>query len=304
LFELTCRRGKTEKELNNLRQEIDILKGLYHENIILLLDSFETTHEFCMITEFAQGELFEILEDDHNLPENEVRKIAQQLVHALYYLHSHRIIHRDMKPQNILISANGIVKLCDFGFARSMSSNTIVLTSIKGTPLYMAPELVQELPYNHTVDLWSLGVIVYELFVGTPPFYTNSIYTLIQLIVKDPVKYPDNMSAEFKSFLQGLLNKSPNERLTWPELLHHPFVAETDNEKRDRKIRTEFYNNWAANEHHAGGKQQDPEVFEIQDARAENSVSEKQTAKNDKKNELKSSDPHIPQYDFQGYPKN
>lgn len=70
-------RGKTEKELNNLRQEIDILKGLYHENIILLLDSFETTHEFCMITEFAQGELFEILEDDRNLPENEVRKIAQ-----------------------------------------------------------------------------------------------------------------------------------------------------------------------------------------------------------------------------------
>ena len=159
-----------------------------------------------------------------------------------------------MKPQNILISANGIVKLCDFGFARSMSTNTIVLTSIKGTPLYMAPELVQELPYNHTVDLWSLGVIIYELFVGTPPFYTNSIYTLIHLIVKDPVKFPDNMSPEFKSFLQGLLNKTPSERLSWPELLTHPFVRETDQEKKDRKIRHEFYTNWAANEHHSGGK--------------------------------------------------
>ena len=70
-------RGKTEKEMNNLRQEIEILKGLYHENIILLLDSFETTHEFCVVTEFAQGELFEILEDDRNLGEPEVRKIAQ-----------------------------------------------------------------------------------------------------------------------------------------------------------------------------------------------------------------------------------
>jgi fused-like protein len=70
-------RGKSEKELNNLRQEIEILKGLYHENIILLLDSFETSHEFCVVTEFAQGELFEILEDDRNLPEAEVRKIAQ-----------------------------------------------------------------------------------------------------------------------------------------------------------------------------------------------------------------------------------
>ena len=72
-----CFRGKTEKEMNNLRQEIEILKGLYHENIILLLDSFETTHEFCVVTEFAQGELFEILEDDRNLGEPEVRKIAQ-----------------------------------------------------------------------------------------------------------------------------------------------------------------------------------------------------------------------------------
>ena len=184
-----------------------------------------------------------------------------------------------------------------------MSTNTIVLTSIKGTPLYMAPELVQELPYNHTVDLWSLGVIIYELFVGTPPFYTNSIYTLIHLIVKDPVKFPDNMSPEFKSFLQGLLNKAPNERLTWPDLLTHPFVLETDQEKKDRKVRTEFYNNWAAGEHHGGGKQQEPEIFEIQDAQASNAQNEKFTANNDKKNELKASDPHIPQYDFNGYPK-
>lgn len=161
-----------------------------------------------------------------------------------------------MKPQNVLISSSGMVKLCDFGFARSMSTNTIVLTSIKGTPLYMAPELVQELPYNHTVDLWSLGVIIYELFVGQPPFYTNSIYTLIHLIVKDPVKFPDTMSPDFKSFLQGLLNKTPSERLTWPDLLKHPFIKETDAEKRDRKVRTELYNKWAAREHPSGGKDQ------------------------------------------------
>ncbi len=93
-----------------------------------------------------------MLEDDKTLPEEEVRSIAKQLVRALHYLHSNRIIHRDMKPQNVLIGAHGCVKLCDFGFARAMSCSTLVVTSIKGTPLYMAPELVQEQPYNHTVS--------------------------------------------------------------------------------------------------------------------------------------------------------
>ncbi|KAL3838529.1 hypothetical protein ACJIZ3_023120 [Penstemon smallii] len=218
--------GKSEKDILNLRQEIEILRKLKHENIIAMLDSFESPQEFCVVTEFAQGELFEILEDDKCLPEEQVQAIAKQLVKALHYLHSNRIIHRDMKPQNILIGAGSIVKLCDFGFARAMSANTVVLRSIKGTPLYMAPELVREQPYNHTADLWSLGVILYELFVGQPPFYTNSVYALVRHIIKDPVKYPDNMSSSFRSFLKGLLNKVPQNRLTWPALLEHPFVKE------------------------------------------------------------------------------
>ncbi|KAL7596205.1 hypothetical protein Lser_V15G31096 [Lactuca serriola] len=229
--------GKSEKDIQNLRQEIEILRKLKHENIIQMLDSFETPQEFCVVTEFAQGELFEILEDDKCLPEEEVQKIAKQLVRALHYLHSNRIIHRDMKPQNILICAGGVVKLCDFGFARAMSTNTVVLRSIKGTPLYMAPELVREQPYNHTADLWSLGVILYELFVGQPPFYTNSVYALIRHIIKDPVKYPDNMSSNFKNFLKGLLNKDPHYRLTWPRLLDHPFVAETFEDVEARELR-------------------------------------------------------------------
>ncbi|XP_049598274.1 serine/threonine-protein kinase 36 isoform X2 [Syngnathus scovelli] len=131
-----------------------------------------------------------------------------------------------MKPQNILFDKNGVVKLCDFGFARAMSVSTMVLTSIKGTPLYMSPELVAEKPYDHTADLWSLGCILYELLTGVPPFYTNSIFHLVQLIVKDPIKWPDTMSSTCMSFLKGLLTKDPQKRLSWPELLHHPFVAD------------------------------------------------------------------------------
>ncbi|XP_042639701.1 serine/threonine-protein kinase 36 [Tyto alba] len=217
--------GRSEKELKNLQREIEIMRGLHHPNIIQMLDSFETDKEVVVVTDYAEGELFQILEDDGSLPEDQVQTIAAQLVSALYYLHSHRILHRDMKPQNILLGKDGVVKLCDFGFARAMSIHTMVLTSIKGTPLYMSPELVEERPYDHTADLWSVGCILYELFVGTPPFYTSSIFQLVSLIVKDPIKWPTAISPVFKSFLQGLLMKDPRQRLSWPELLSHPFIA-------------------------------------------------------------------------------
>ncbi|XP_072744160.1 serine/threonine-protein kinase fused isoform X2 [Anoplolepis gracilipes] len=135
-------------------------------------------------------------------------------------------MHRDLKPQNVLLEANGVAKLCDFGFARSMSTGTHVLTSIKGTPLYMAPELIEECPYDHNADLWSLGCIVYELVVGTPPFQTYSILHLIKLIRFEAIKWPDFISPNCKSFLQGLLQKDPSQRLTWPALLEHPFVKD------------------------------------------------------------------------------
>uniref|UniRef100_A0A7M4FPX2 non-specific serine/threonine protein kinase n=1 Tax=Crocodylus porosus TaxID=8502 RepID=A0A7M4FPX2_CROPO len=217
--------GRSEKELRNLQREIEIMRGLHHPNIIQMLDSFETDKEVVVVTDYAEGELFQILEDDGSLPEEQVQAIAAQLVSALYYLHSHRILHRDMKPQNILLGKGGVIKLCDFGFARAMSIHTLVLTSIKGTPLYMAPELVQEQPYDHAADLWSMGCILYELLVGAPPFYTTSIFQLVSLIVSDPVRWPKSMSPPCKSFLQGLLMKDPCQRLSWPELLGHPFLT-------------------------------------------------------------------------------
>ncbi|XP_061818279.1 serine/threonine-protein kinase 36 isoform X1 [Nerophis lumbriciformis] len=218
--------GRSKKELQSLKKEIDIMTNLQHPNIVKLFDSFETETEVVVVTEYAEGQLFQIIEDDGSLPESQVHEIACQLVSALYYLHSRRILHRDMKPQNILFDKNGVVKLCDFGFARAMSVSTMVLTSIKGTPLYMSPELVAEKPYDHTADLWSLGCILYELHTGAPPFYTNSIFHLVQLIVKDPIKWPDTMSNTCTSFLKGLLTKDPQMRLSWPDLLHHPFVAD------------------------------------------------------------------------------
>eukprot|EP01084_Bolivina_argentea_P156539 272835_1 len=110
-------------------------------------------------------------------------------------------------------------------------------TSIKGTPLYMAPELVQEKPYNHTVDLWSLGVILYELFYGKPPFYTNSIYKLVRMIVKDHIKYPPHpvISKQFEHFINGLLQKNPQKRFNIVHLHKHVFLQHTTAKKKKKK---------------------------------------------------------------------
>ncbi|KAK0090146.1 hypothetical protein PV325_002571 [Microctonus aethiopoides] len=225
-FKIITKRARTFNELKSLRQECEIQRHLHHPNIVQMIDSFETENQIVVVTEYADRELYEILDKEGRFSEEKAQMIVCDLVSALYYLHSNRVLHRDLKPQNVLIEANGIAKLCDFGFARSMSTGTHVLTSIKGTPLYMAPELIEECPYDHNADLWSLGCIAYEMIVGKPPFQTTSILHLVRLIRFEPIKWPDFISSNCKTFLQGLLQKDPSKRLSWPQLLDHPFVKD------------------------------------------------------------------------------
>ena len=216
------------EDLISFRREVDILRKVDHPNIMRLLDVFETNTDFCIVSELGRGDLFQIIDDDQKLPESVLRTIAAQLVSALSHLHSKKIIHRDMKPQNILVTANGSLKLCDFGFARALSRTTLVLNSIKGTPLYMAPELVQEHPYTEKIDIWSLGIIIYELYYGVPPYFTDSIYKLIKMIINEPVTWPGPISDEFKDFLLMALQKDPENRASCEELAKHPWIASVD----------------------------------------------------------------------------
>ncbi|XP_063821651.1 serine/threonine-protein kinase fused [Ostrinia nubilalis] len=219
------KKGRSSKDLKNLRQECDIQRQLKHPNIIRMIYSFDTESELVVVTEYAEKELHSILAKEGCLNEEQVKKITWDLVSALYYLHSHRVLHRDLKPQNVLLDSTGRAKLCDFGLARLMTNTTHILTSIKGTPLYMAPELIEEKPYDHQADLWSLGCIVYELMAGQPPFCTMSILQLVHMIKHKPVQWPSFISMKARSFLQGLLHKDPMKRMSWPEILEHQFVA-------------------------------------------------------------------------------
>lgn len=189
-----------------------------------MLDSFETQGKIVVVTEYAPSDLHKLLDKEGSIGEERAQRLTFDLVSALYYLHSHRILHRDLKPQNILLDKNQKAILCDFGLARNMTMGTHVLTSIKGTPLYMAPELMAEKPYDHQADLWSLGCIIYEALTGQPPFSANSILHLLRQMKQEDVKWPSFPTDVCISFLQGLLEKDPALRMIWPDILNHAFV--------------------------------------------------------------------------------
>ena len=227
----------SSSELSSLRSECKIQLQLSHPNVVKMLDAFETPKEIVAVTEFVpDGDLNKLLgpgRKDKTLkpskvPENKVKQLAGDLMGALHYLHSRRVLHRDLKPANVLLDEkSNLAKLCDFGFARHLGVETMVLTSIKGTPLYMAPELIEEKPYDHTADLWSAGAILYELSVGYPPFPTNSLFQLIKKIRYEQIFWPTHLSEALRSFLQGLLEKDCKKRFTWQQILEHPFLKQT-----------------------------------------------------------------------------
>ncbi|XP_036318174.1 serine/threonine-protein kinase fused-like [Rhagoletis pomonella] len=223
-IKVISKRGRSSRELKNLRRECEIQAHLKHTNVIEMLESFETKNDLIVVTEFAPIDLHRYLARHGAVPEDKAQRLICHLVSALYYLHSNRILHRDLKPQNVLLNEDLHAKLCDFGLARNMTMGTHVLTSIKGTPLYMAPELLAEQPYDHQADLWSLGCISYECLAGAPPFCTTSILHLVKLIKHEEVKWPTFLSSDCRSFLQGLLEKDPSLRISWTEILCHQFV--------------------------------------------------------------------------------
>ncbi|XP_040566534.1 uncharacterized protein [Lepeophtheirus salmonis] len=200
-----------------------------------MLDAFETVNELIAVTEFVSGGDLHKLFTHHksqnmgkNFTEDRIQQLGGDLISACCYLHSHRVLHRDIKPQNVLITKSGKAKLCDFGFARNLGLNTFVLTSIKGTPLYMAPELIEERPYDNAADLWSVGCILYELLVGAPPFSTNSLFQLIKKVRYESVDWSESRSWSDNClhFIKGLLEKDPKRRLGWPNLLKHAFIVD------------------------------------------------------------------------------
>ena len=150
---------------------------------------------------------------------------------------SNNIIHRDLKPQNILISDIGDIKITDFGFARYFD-NDLLIQTICGSPLYMAPEIMKNQKYDYKSDLWSVGIIFYEMLIGYTPYKSKNIYELIRKIENDNIDIPNkfHLSIDCKNLLFALLKKNPEERISWEDFFNHKIFLDNDINDRENNL--------------------------------------------------------------------
>ncbi|XP_061466321.1 serine/threonine-protein kinase 33 isoform X2 [Rhineura floridana] len=223
-----------------LEREVSILKTVNHEHIIHLEQVFETPKRVYLVLELCEdGELKEILQRKGQFTENETRHIIQSLASAIAYLHRKDIVHRDLKLENILVKSSDIdeeneiklnIMVTDFGLAvQKMGGSESMFQSTCGTPIYMAPEVISAHDYSQQCDVWSIGVIMYMLLCGDPPFMAGSEEKLFEVIKKGDLHFKqaiwDSVSEAAKHVLQLLLKVDPAHRITANELLDIQWIT-------------------------------------------------------------------------------
>ncbi|XP_070839866.1 serine/threonine-protein kinase 10 [Chaetodon trifascialis] len=225
---------KCEEELEDYMVEIDILAKCDHRYIVKLLDAFYHDNKLWIMIEFCPGGAVDatMLELDRGLTEPQIKVVCRQMLEALVYLHSMKIIHRDLKAGNILLMLDGEIKLADFGVSAKNTKTLQRRDSFIGTPYWMAPEVVmcetmKDAPYDYKADIWSLGITLIELAQIEPPHHElNPMRVLLKIAKSEPptLEQPHKWSQEFKDFLKKALDKNPETRPTATQLLEHPFV--------------------------------------------------------------------------------
>ncbi|XP_039632338.1 serine/threonine-protein kinase 10 [Polypterus senegalus] len=237
---------KSEEELEDYMVEIDILASCDHKYIVKLLDAFYHENKLWIMIEFCPGGAVDaiMLELDKALTEPQIQVICRQMLEALSYLHSMKIIHRDLKAGNILLTYEGDIKLADFGVSAKNNQTLQRRDSFIGTPYWMAPEVVmcettKDTPYDYKADIWSLGITLIEMAQIEPPHHElNPMRVLLKIAKSDPptLEQPSKWSQEFKAFLKKSLDKNPESRPSTAELLEHPFVSQVNTNKPLREL--------------------------------------------------------------------
>ncbi|KAK3489435.1 uncharacterized protein B0T23DRAFT_321709 [Neurospora hispaniola] len=213
-----------------IEREVAILKLIQHPNIIKLHDIWENRQDIYLVTEYVEkGDLFDFINWNGSLNEEEAIFYYRQIMSALEYCHSFNICHRDLKPENILLKADGQIKIADFGMAALHQEPTHHLKTACGSPHYAAPELLKHQPYKGSaVDIWAMGVILFAMLAGRLPFDDSDMDTMLQRARKGYYKMPNELSREAKDLIRKILVVNPLQRITMKQMWKHPLIKKYD----------------------------------------------------------------------------
>uniref|UniRef100_A0A673J8W1 non-specific serine/threonine protein kinase n=1 Tax=Sinocyclocheilus rhinocerous TaxID=307959 RepID=A0A673J8W1_9TELE len=234
-------------EVAHTLTESRVLKNTRHPFLTSLKYSFQTKDRLCFVMEYVNGgELFFHLSRERVFSEDRTRFYGAEIVSALDYLHSAKIVYRDLKLENLMLDKDGHIKITDFGLCKEGITDAATMKTFCGTPEYLAPEVLEDNDYGRAVDWWGLGVVMYEMMCGRLPFYNQDHEKLFELILMEDIKFPRTLSADAKSLLSGLLIKDPNKRLGGgpddaKEIMRHSFFAGIDwQDVYDKKLMPPF----------------------------------------------------------------
>lgn len=223
---------KGKKSLEKLNNEISIQRMVNHPNIVKSYGSFSDEFNYYILLEYCPGKtVYDILLSSENghLDEAETRKILQDVIRAVIYLHRKHIIHRDLKLENYMIGVDGSVKIADFGISVVLKHDDEKRFSLVGTPNYLSPEVLQKVNkgYGYEVDIWSIGVCAFMMLTGHPPFEGYVKRITFEHIKNCDYHFPPNIqiSESAKDFVRTILKIDPNRRPTVIDLANHPFMT-------------------------------------------------------------------------------
>ncbi|KDP44066.1 hypothetical protein JCGZ_05533 [Jatropha curcas] len=225
---LKLRVAPSETAMSDVLREVLIMKMLDHPNIVNLIEVIDdpNTDHFYMVLEYVDGKWFSA---DTNSPgvigENTARKYLRDIVSGLMYLHAHNIVHGDIKPDNLLVTSSGTVKIGDFSVSQVFEDDNDELRRSPGTPVFTAPECCLGLTYRgKAADTWAVGVTLYCMIVGKHPYIGETLQETYDKIVNDPLELPDEMNPLLKDLIERLLCKDPKQRITLDSVAKHSWV--------------------------------------------------------------------------------
>ena len=224
------KKNKTNiEEKPYFRREIEIMYKVHHPNVVKLFGHFEDNDYCYFIMEYiSKGNIYSLIPKDRKkkLQSQVVASLMKDVISAVYYLHNMNppIIHRDIKPENVLLSEGLIGKLTDFGWSNYLQEENERYT-VCGTPIYLAPEIINETGHDERVDIWCIGVLLFELSTGSPPFLGNDIETLKNNINHLKINWPKDIGLDVKNLIMKILKYDPKLRISLVEILNHPFFT-------------------------------------------------------------------------------